>query len=139
MKYRMVTIVRNPMVLVLLANAIDAVGLSAQTIPQPSIIKLSDTTTHYQPILTGPPQTASMESGLVILMPGKSGTQHASKDYEEALVILSGEGEMVISGGPTLKLVSNSVAYCPTQTTHHIKSSGTVPLKYIYVAAQVIK
>lgn len=129
-------------ILVLLGTAIETVPVfaqTAQTTPQPCVIKLSDTTTHYQPILNGPPQTTSMESGLVILMPGKSGSQHSSKGYEEALVIISGEGEMVISRGPTLKLTPNSVAYCPTQTEHHIKNSGTVPLKYVYIAAQVLK
>jgi mannose-6-phosphate isomerase-like protein (cupin superfamily) len=80
-----------------------------------------------------------MESGLVILGPGKSGSVHSSKDYEETLVILSGEGEMVISGGPRLTLRANSVAYCPTQTEHQIRNTGEVPFKYIYIAAQVIK
>jgi mannose-6-phosphate isomerase-like protein (cupin superfamily) len=78
-----------------------------------------------------------MEAGLVILMPGKSGSQHSSKGYEEALVIISGEGELVVSGGPILRLTPNSVAYCPTQTVHQIRNSGAEPLKYIYVAAQV--
>jgi mannose-6-phosphate isomerase-like protein (cupin superfamily) len=139
MKYRMGMIVRDLVGLILLVNATTPGPLSAQTIPQPCVIKLSDTTTHHQAILTGPPQTTNMESGLVVLMPGKSGTQHSSKGYEEALVVIAGEGEMVISGGPILKLVSNSVAYCPTQTTHYIKNSGMVPLRYVYVAARVIK
>ncbi len=112
---------------------------NADRTPHPCVIELSDTTTHYEPILNGPPQTTAMESGLVILMPGKSGSKHSSKGYEEALVILSGEGELVISGGPTLKLTSNSVAYCPTHTEHQVRNSGTEPLKYVYVAAQVVR
>jgi mannose-6-phosphate isomerase-like protein (cupin superfamily) len=79
-----------------------------------------------------------MESGYVILMPGKSGSRHSSKGYEETLVVISGEGEMVISGGPTLKLVPNSVAYCPTQTEHFIRNTGREPLKYVYVAARAM-
>jgi mannose-6-phosphate isomerase-like protein (cupin superfamily) len=46
---------------------------------------------------------------------------------------------MVVSGGPTLKLTPNSVAYCPTQTVHQIKNTGADPLKYVYVAARVTK
>jgi mannose-6-phosphate isomerase-like protein (cupin superfamily) len=79
-----------------------------------------------------------MESGLVILAPGRSGEQHSSKRYEEALVILSGEGEMRIEGGTTLNLRPNNVAYCPINTVHTIHNSGTTPLKYIYVAAKVV-
>jgi mannose-6-phosphate isomerase-like protein (cupin superfamily) len=138
----MFTVLRIPALLVSLGIVITSTPVFAQeseTAPQPCVIVLSDTTTHYQPILTGPPQTTSMESGLVTLMPGKSGSKHSSKGYEEALVIISGEGEMVITGGPTLKLTPNSVGYCPTYTEHQIRNSGTVPLKYVYVAAQVMK
>jgi quercetin dioxygenase-like cupin family protein len=120
-------------------NAASVIAQPASTAPQPCVIQFSDTTTHYQPLLNGAPQTAGMEAGLVTLMPGQSGSQHSSKGYEEALVIISGEGDMVVSGGPTLKLRPNSIAYCPTQTVHQIKNTGADPLKYVYVAAQVAK
>ena len=107
--------------------------------PQPSVTALSDTTSHYQPILDGPPGTTSMESGYVILQPGATGSKHSSKRYEEALVILSGEGELVITDGPTLALTPLAVAYCPTWTEHQIRNTGPVPLKYVYVAAQVLE
>ena len=110
-----------------------------QSHPQPCVIQLSDTTIHYQPILTGSPQTTSMESGLVILKPGALGTQHSSKNYEEAIIVVSGMGELLISGGPTLKLTTNSVAYVPIETVHNIRNTGTIPLKYIYVAAKAVK
>jgi mannose-6-phosphate isomerase-like protein (cupin superfamily) len=130
-----------PMLIVVILTCCPARGVAQtnQTRPQPCVVQLSDTTTHYQPILNGPPQTTSMESGLVILGPGKSGRQHSTKGYEEALVVISGMGEMIISGGPTLRLTANSVAYCPTKTEHNIRNIGTVPLKYVYVAAQVLK
>jgi hypothetical protein len=57
--------------------------------PQPLVITLSDTTTHYQPLLNGSPETIGMESGYVILMPGKSGSEHSSEGYEETLVVIS--------------------------------------------------
>jgi quercetin dioxygenase-like cupin family protein len=112
---------------------------TAPSSPRPCVVQLSDTTIHYQPILTGAPQTTSMESGLVILKPGASGTQHSTKDYEEAIIVISGEGELLIAGGPTLKLAAHSVAYCPTKTVHNIRNTGTTPLKYVYVAAKVVK
>jgi mannose-6-phosphate isomerase-like protein (cupin superfamily) len=118
------------------------IPLKAQTgesHPQPCAIQLQDTTTHYQPILTGPPQTTSMESGLVVLGPGKSGTQHSSKGYEEAIIVLSGEGELRIAGGPTIRLKANTVAYCPTKTVHNIHNPGAIPLKYVYVAAKALR
>jgi quercetin dioxygenase-like cupin family protein len=110
-----------------------------QSSPQPCVVQFSDTTTLYQPVLTGPPQTTSMESGVVTLKPGKSGTQHSTKNYEEAVIVISGEGEMIISGGPTMKLTAHSVAYCPIKTAHNVRNSGTMPLKYVYVAAKVVK
>lgn len=134
--------VKSTVRFMLLGVAVSAASAMAETnesTPQPCVIQLSDTTTHYQPILNGAPQTASMEAGFVILMPGKSGSQHSSKGYEEALVIISGEGEMLVSGGLALRLRPNSVAYCPTQTVHQIRNSGAVPLKYIYVAARVAR
>ena len=66
-----------------------------QSNPQPCVVQLSDTTVHYQPILVGSPQTTSMESGLVILKPGSSGSQHSSKSYEEAIIVISGLGELL--------------------------------------------
>jgi mannose-6-phosphate isomerase-like protein (cupin superfamily) len=80
-----------------------------------------------------------MESGVVTLKPGESGTQHSTKDYEEAIVVFSGVGEMVISGGPTLNLTSYSVAYCPRKTVHNVRNIGATPLRYVYVAAKVAK
>jgi len=112
---------------------------SDQATPQPMVVQLNEKTTDYQEILAGPPQTASMESGLVVLGPGKSGEQHSTKGYEEVLVVLSGSGELVVSGGGTLQLVAHSVAYCPTATVHNIRNVGRVPLRYVYIAAKAVK
>jgi mannose-6-phosphate isomerase-like protein (cupin superfamily) len=79
-----------------------------------------------------------MESGLVIVQPGRSIGLHSTKGYEEAIVVFSGNGEMRIPNGRTLKLRPNSVAYCPTNTEHDIFNTGSTPLKYLYVAAKVV-
>jgi len=139
---RLTTTIRRLSILTILTSALVQIQMSAQTdqaMPQPCVVQLNDTTTYYQPLLTGPPQTMSMESGLVILNPGKSGEQHSSKGYEEEIIVISGEGEMRISGGPTLKLRENTVAYCPIRTVHNIHNTGTKPLKYVYVAAKVVE
>jgi mannose-6-phosphate isomerase-like protein (cupin superfamily) len=116
----------------------DASSQDGDTKPEARVVALSDTTGHYQPILTGPPHTNSMESGLVILRPGESGSQHSTKSYEEVLIVLSGEGEMRIEAGTILRLNQNTVAYCPVNTVHSIHNVGIVPLKYVYVAAKVV-
>lgn len=106
--------------------------------PVPCVIALADTTSHYQPLLTGAPQTTSMEAGLVILAPGKSGSLHSSKGYEETLVVLAGQGVMDIVGGAPLTLRAGAIAYCPVRTEHQIRNIGAEPLKYVYVAAKAI-
>src|SRR3972149_6057315 len=45
----------------------------------------------------GPPETASMRSGLVTLAPGASIGKHDTEKYEEVLVPLEGEGELRIT------------------------------------------
>jgi len=100
------------------------------------LIQLSDSTSDYQEVLSGPPQTATMQSGLVVLLPSKSVGKHSTKNYEEAVVVFSGAGEMRITGGPTFKLKANSVAYCPPNTEHDVVNTGSQPLRYIYIAAK---
>ena len=100
------------------------------------VVQFSDTASVYQQILSGPPQTASMESGVVVLSPSKSVGKHSTKSYEEAVVILSGTGEMRITGGQTFKLMPNCVAYCPPNTEHDVINTGSQPLRYLYIAAK---
>jgi mannose-6-phosphate isomerase-like protein (cupin superfamily) len=141
-RHQTITTRTESALLALLSVTFLQTSLEAQTnapLAHPCVMELQDSTTHYQPILTGPPQTNGMESGFVVINPGMSGSQHSSKGYEEAIIVFSGSVEMRISGGPSVKLKSNSVAYCPTQTIHSIHNTGTIPLKYVYVAAKVIK
>lgn len=56
---------------------------------------------------------------------------------EELLIVLEGEGQMIFSDGSTLPVKSNTALYCPPRTEHDVKNTGTVPLRYIYVAAEV--
>ena len=104
--------------------------------PQPFQVELSDTVTHYQQIFAGPPLTASMHSGLVVLAPSTSVGKHSTGGYEEAVIVLSGTGEMKIDGGQTFKLGARSVAYCPPGTVHDVLNTGSKPLRYLYLVAR---
>jgi quercetin dioxygenase-like cupin family protein len=113
-----------------------AISQMPLTKPAPLVIDLNLNSSEYQEVLGGPPKSVSMESGLVTLAPSTSGHKHSTKKYEEVLVIISGTGEMRITGKPALDLKPNVVAYCPPMTEHLIVNTGSVPLKYLYVAAK---
>lgn len=72
--------------------------------PVPKVVALPPNGTGYVPILGGPPESVTMESGYVVLLPSASGEKHSSKQYEEVLVVLAGVGEMRITGGAVLGL-----------------------------------
>ena len=103
---------------------------------QACVVQLNDSTSEYQKVLSGPPQTVSMESGVVVLAPSQSVGKHSTKNYEEAVIVFSGAGEMRIAGGPTLSLKTHSVAYCPPNSEHDVVNTGSEPLRYLYIAAK---
>jgi mannose-6-phosphate isomerase-like protein (cupin superfamily) len=93
----------------------------------------------YQRILEGPPQTCGMRSGRVFLEPGKACGLHSTKDNEELLVFLSGQGDLHI-GDPAQNVAKLSVgagraAYIPPRTLHDVSNTGKTPLVYIYSVA----
>jgi mannose-6-phosphate isomerase-like protein (cupin superfamily) len=122
-------------VLLLLAGS-TASSQSRDSKAKPLVVQLNGESVDYQKVLAGPPQTVSMESGLVVLAPAKSVGKHSTKSYEEAVVVLAGTGEMRITGGQTLNLKPNVVAYCPPLTEHDVVNTGSVPLRYLYVVAK---
>jgi len=106
---------------------------------RPRVIKLDLARGEYQQVLSGSPETVTMHAGLVALAPGKSVGVHNTEKYEEVLVVLEGYGEMKISGGPTMALNVNSVAYCPPRTEHNVVNTGKGRLRYLYVVAAAEK
>ena len=104
--------------------------------PKPCLVQLCDTITDYQRVLGGPPQTVSMRSGLVVLSPAKSVGKHSTDNYEEAVIVLAGSGEMRITGGETFNLKEHSVAYCPPRTEHDVINTGSQPLRYLYIVTK---
>ncbi len=89
----------------------------------------------YQRILEGTPQTCGMRSGRVYLEAGKSCGQHSTKDHEELLVFLTGQGTVHIGDDTDLQVGLGKVAYIPPRTLHDVENTGTEPLAYIYCVA----
>ena len=98
------------------------------------VIDLNDSP-EYQRLLAGEPQTSGMRSGRVYLQPGKSCGSHSTKQYEEILVFLRGQGELSIGEEKCLDIGQGKVAYIPPNTAHDVKNTGSGPLVYIYCVA----
>ena len=103
--------------------------------PQPRVIKLNPDAGKHQEVLTGPPGTVTMHSGLVILEPDSCVGIHNTEIYEEVLVVLEGKGKMEITGGLVLQFESGNVAYCPPHSEHNVFNTGKSKLKYLYIVA----
>ena len=89
----------------------------------------------YQRLLAGKPETCGMRSGRVYLEAGKDCGEHSTKDHEELLVFLTGEGELQIGDSGRFAVGAGRVAYIPPQTVHNVRNPGTEPLAYIYCVA----
>jgi mannose-6-phosphate isomerase-like protein (cupin superfamily) len=88
-----------------------------------------------QRLLSGEPQTHGMRSGRVYLAPGQACGQHSTKDREELLVFLAGQGELIIEEKGNVQVGLGKVAYIPRQTNHDVKNIGDEPLVYVYCVA----
>ena len=90
----------------------------------------------FQRILPGAPQTCGMKAGRVYLDAGNACGKHSTKENEEILVFLSGDGELLIGKEQqAIHVGAGSVAYIRPQTTHDVKNTGPSPLTYIYCVA----
>jgi len=104
--------------------------------PKPKMVKLDLSATEYLRVLGGPPETVTMRSGLVVLLPSESVGKHSTGAYEEMVVVLEGEGEMLLGDGSALGLKPHVVAYCPPGTEHDVRNTNDKPLRYLYVVAR---
>jgi len=98
------------------------------------VIDLNETA-EYQRLLDGQPQTCGMRSGRVYLQPSASCGQHSTEHHEELLVLLSGQGLLLIGKKKSFQVGQGKVCYIPPNTVHDIKNTGTEPLIYIYCVA----
>ncbi len=84
-------------------------------------------------MLEGPPQTGGMKVGRVHLEAGKACGEHSTKEKEEILVFLSGDGELLIGEErEVLAVGAGRVAYIRPETIHDVKNTGSEPLIYIF-------
>ncbi len=90
-----------------------------------------------QKLLSGAPETCGMRSGRVYLSPGQACGLHSTKDREELLVFLSGQGELIIGQEDCHQVGKGKVSYIPPQTDHDVKNTGSEPLVYVYGVAPV--
>jgi mannose-6-phosphate isomerase-like protein (cupin superfamily) len=90
----------------------------------------------FQRLLPGRPQTHGMKSGRVRIEPGKSCGQHSTKENEELLVFLAGQGQVHVGDDQKLPVGAGKVAYIPPQTLHDVENTGSETLAYIYCVAQ---
>jgi mannose-6-phosphate isomerase-like protein (cupin superfamily) len=103
--------------------------------PHAKVISLDSAGKGYVPVLAGPPESVTMQSGLVTLAPGKSVGTHTTGQHEELLVILEGRGEMTFADGSKLPVEGGHALYCPPETEHNVTNTGTGLLRYVYVVA----
>src|SRR5262252_3567658 len=88
--------------------------VSAQNpIAPPKAISLHQTTPGYQELLTGPPLSVGMKSGLVVLAPGSSVGKHKTDGREEMVIVLEGRGEMVLTDDRRIEIGPAVAAYSP--------------------------
>jgi mannose-6-phosphate isomerase-like protein (cupin superfamily) len=106
------------------------------TKPEPKIVALDRDAMEYLRVLGGPPESVTMRSGYVVLLPDKSVGPHSTESYEEMVVVLDGEGEMLFEEGRILQLETYTVAYCPPGTEHDVRNTGSKPLRYVYIVAR---
>jgi len=103
--------------------------------PRAKVVKLDSAGKHDTLLLSGPPETVTMKSGLVILEPGQTVGKHSTGAHEEMLVILEGQGTMLFKDGAKLEVDTNRILYCPPDTEHDMMNTGTGALRYVYVVA----
>ena len=103
--------------------------------PKAKVVALDAGGKDYLQVLRGPPETASMKSGLVILQPDHSVGKHTTGHHEEVLVVLEGQGIMMFKGGSNVPVEANHAVYCPPETEHDVKNTGSSPLRYVYIVA----
>lgn len=105
------------------------------TQPHAKVIPLA--TDQSSTVLSGPPESVTMRSGLVLLASGKSVGKHSTGQHEEVLIVLEGKGQMTFADGSSLPVEANHAVYCPPATEHNVTNTGSGPLRYVYVVAAV--
>ena len=118
------------------AIAAPALAADAPAVPRVKVVALDPGDASYLLLLGGPPETASMRSGLVTLAPGKAIGRHDTETYEEMLVPLAGEGELRLAGQAPIRIHPGMITYAPAHTEHDVVNTGSGTLRYIFIVAK---
>ena len=108
-----------------------------ESAPVPCVIQLTAGGDGRGVVLGGPPQTAGMRSGVVVLQLGASVGRHSTGAREEIIVVLEGRGEVRVADVPPLAVAAGMAAYVPPRRSHDVVNTGERPLRYVYVVAPV--
>jgi mannose-6-phosphate isomerase-like protein (cupin superfamily) len=100
------------------------------------VIQINPLSTESVPVLIRPPETVTMRSGSIVLLPSQNVGRHTTGNNEEVLVVFSGSGEMRLGDGTILNLRPYVILYCPPDTEHDVFNTGSEPLRYVYLVAQ---
>ncbi|HTW60754.1 MAG TPA: cupin domain-containing protein [Terracidiphilus sp.] len=106
-----------------------------QAAPHARVIALDSAGKTELPILTGPPETVTMRSGLIALTAGSSVGKHSTGLHEEILIVLEGRGRMSFADGTSLPVEAGHAVYCPPETEHNVTNTGSALLRYVYVVS----
>jgi len=87
-----------------------------------------------QRILAGPPETAGMRSGRVVLAAGAHMHRHTTGGNEELLTMLQGRAKVRL-GEETVELSAGQVLYIPPETPHEVENEGPEEARYVYCVA----
>ncbi|MCX6832942.1 MAG: cupin domain-containing protein [candidate division Zixibacteria bacterium] len=101
--------------------------------PKPFVLALPAAEDYIE--ILGEGKSVGLHSGRVLLLPGKDCGRHTTGHHEELIIVLSGEGELEVTGIGRTKICSGMVAYNPPQTEHNVINTGKEPLTYVYVVA----
>lgn len=101
---------------------------------KPKIVKL-ETSSKYQRLFNRDSGTCGIKAGHVMLKKGEDIGGHSTNDLEEALVILKGNGRLVIDKEEGIDFGSDTVLYVPPQTIHNVKNTGKGILEYIFITS----
>jgi mannose-6-phosphate isomerase-like protein (cupin superfamily) len=104
--------------------------------PEPKVITADTGDREYLRLLGGPPESVVMRSGAVSLEPGRTVGRHSTDCNEELLIVLAGEGSLLLGESRHLEMNVGTVLYCPPDTEHDVRNTGSGILRYIYVTAK---
>lgn len=132
---------RTKLFLIILSIAVgtamnDSFAQKDSTKPEPKVIKPDIGDKDYVRILSGPPESYVMKSGMVQLLPGKTVGKHSTENSEELILVLQGEGIMILNNEKKLEMKEGTLVYCPPNTEHDVKNICPSTMKYIYIVAK---